>query len=418
MKDSLNTDGRLRRDEITPIIGLPTHHLISLDYRSSRPHNPAAMQKTVHSEILRSALTAKGWDQKQLAEALGVSGQAVTNWMKGVDFPRPATLLKLATALSLSFEQLVRSDTTDQPVIAFRKKGAAKTTNEHVLHARAMGAMLKPLVAHLPARQSLRTQISDTSLAYDSLQATAAAVRAKLGIGPEAVLSYEHLIGQFAANDAVIVPVMWGAKNTHENALHILLPAEKVTFIFLNLDTHLEDFKFWMVHELAHVFTPELAGKDEGEDFADAFAGALLFPRELAHHAYVSANHRRTPSSVIGALHDFARDHMISLYSVFNEVSKYAHARGLPALKVTPQQVHAARNSGNVRGELVSATLFRPLPPEPAVYIAAAQTVFKSAFFTALQALLRERGTGAGYVQQVMSVPLADAQALHDELLR
>ena len=122
------------------------------------------MQKTVHSENLRSALTAKGWDQKQLAEALGVSGQAVTNWMKGVDFPRPATLLKLATTLSLSFEQLVRSDTTDQPVIAFRKKGAAKTTDEHVLHARAMGAMLKPLVAHLPARQSLRTQISDTSL--------------------------------------------------------------------------------------------------------------------------------------------------------------------------------------------------------------------------------------------------------------
>lgn len=37
-----------------------------------------------------------------------------------------------------------------------------------------------------------------------------------------------------------------------------------------------------MTHELAHVYTPEIAGKDEGEDFADAFAGALLFPRELA----------------------------------------------------------------------------------------------------------------------------------------
>jgi Zn-dependent peptidase ImmA (M78 family) len=55
-----------------------------------------------------------------------------------------------------------------------------------------------------------------------------------------------------------------GEKKRHENALHILLPAEKVTFIYLNLDTHLEDFKFWMAHELAHVYTPELAGKDEG----------------------------------------------------------------------------------------------------------------------------------------------------------
>lgn len=376
------------------------------------------MHKVVHRESIRQALAAKGWDQKQLAEELGVSGQAVTNWMKGVDFPRPATLLKLASTLALGFDQLVLADEANQPVIAFRKKGGTKTTEDHVSRARAMGAMLKPLVAYLPARQSLRTQISDTSLAYESLQATAAAVRAKLGIGQEAVLSYEHLIGQFAENDAVIVPVMWGARKTHENALHILLPAEKVTFIYLNLDTHLEDFKFWMAHELAHVFTPALAGKDEGEDFADAFAGALLFPRELAHHAYVSASHRRTSSSIIGVLHDLAQRHMISLYSVFNEVSKYAAALGLAPLEVTTQQVHAARNSDGVRGELVSATLFRPLPPEPGTYIAAAHSVFQSAFFAALQALLRERGTGVGYVQQVMSIALPDAQAIHRELTR
>ncbi|WP_428421104.1 ImmA/IrrE family metallo-endopeptidase [Methylibium sp.] len=376
------------------------------------------MHKVVHRESIKAALAAKGWDQKQLAEELGVSGQAVTNWMKGVDFPRPATLLKLASTLALGFDQLVLADEAHQPVIAFRKKGGTKTTEDHVSRARAMGALLKPLVAYLPTRQSLRTQISDTSLAYESLQATAAAVRAKLGIGQEAVLSYEHLIGQFAENDAVIVPVMWGARKTHENALHILLPAEKVTFIYLNLDTHLEDFKFWMAHELAHVFTPTLAGKDEGEDFADAFAGALLFPRELAHHAYVSASQRRTSGSSIGALHGFAQQHMISLYSVYNEVSKYAHALGLPPLKTTPQQVHATRNSDSVRGELVSATLFQPLPPEPATYIAAAHGVFKSVFFPALQAMLRERGTGIGYVQQVMSIALPDAQAIHDELTR
>ena len=41
-----------------------------------------------------------------------------------------------------------------------------------------------------------------------------------------------------------------------------------------------------MAHELAHVFTPRLAGHEEGEDFADAFAAALLFPKELACAAY------------------------------------------------------------------------------------------------------------------------------------
>lgn len=375
-----------------------------------------AMQKVLHSESIRAALAAKGWDQKKLAEAVGVSAQAVTNWMKGQDFPRPATLLKLASTLSLGFDKLVLAEVASQPVIAFRKKGGAKTTEEHVLRARAMGSMLKPLVGYLPARQALRTQISDVSLAYDHLQATVAAVRSKLGIGQAAVLSYEHLIKQFVENDAVIVPVMWGEKKRHENALHILLPAEKVTFIYLNLDTHLEDFKFWMAHELAHVYTPDLAGKDAGEDFADAFAGALLFPKELAHQAYVSASSKRTASSVISSLHTFAQEHLISLYSVFTEVNKYAVAMGLPPLKAGERDVHAVRNS--VRGELVSAILFKPLPPDPKTYIASAHGVFQSLFFTALQAMLRDRGTGAGYVQQVLSVALPDAQAVYDELIR
>lgn len=392
--------------------------MIKLDYWQRLWNNHIVMHRVIHSEAIKAALSVKGWDQRKLAEEVGVSAQAVTNWMKGVDFPRPATLLKLASVLTLSFDKLVLADPTDQPVVAFRKKGGAKTTDEHVLRARAMGAMLKPLVRYLPARQSLRTQISDTSLAYEHLQATVAAVRSKLGIGQGAVLFYEHLIAQFAANDAVIVPVMWGEKKRHENALHILLPAEKVTFIYLNLDTHLEDFKFWMAHELAHVYTPELAGKDEGEDFADAFAGALLFPKELAHQAYVSASSKRTSSGIISALYTYAQEHLISLYSVFNEVSKYAQATGLTPLKVSEKDVHAVRTSDGIRGDLVSSTFFKPVPPDPATYIALAQGVFHSSFFVALQAMLRDRGTGPGYVQQVLSIALPDAQAIYDELTR
>jgi hypothetical protein len=186
----------------------------------------------------------------------------------------------------------------------------------------------------------------------------------------------------------------------------------------LNLDTHLEDFKFWMAHELAHVYTPDLAGKDAGEDFADEFAGALLFTKDLAHLAYADACRKHTPGGRISALHGFAEQHSISLYSVFNEVRKYAKATGLPQLKLEEHAVHAARNSDGMRGDLVSATLFKPLPPNPATYIASAHNVFQSTIFVALQAMLRDRGTSAGYIQQVLGVAFADAQSIHDELIR
>lgn len=393
-------------------------NLIKLDFECLPAHNPQVMHKVLHTDAIRAALHDKGWDQKKLAQAVGVSAQSVTNWMKGTDFPRPATLLKLATTLSLGFDRLVLADTANQPVVAFRKKGSAKTTQAHVQRAVAIGELLRPLVNYLPSRQSLYTQISDTSLAYERLQTTVSAVRSRLGIGQAAVLSYEHLIAQFAENNAVIVPVMWGTRQKHENALHILLPAEKVTFIYLNLDTYLEDFKFWMAHELAHVYTPDLAGKPEGEDFADAFAGALLFPRELARQVYAAAMTAGTPSGEMAALLAAAEAHQISLFSVFRETSHHAQAAGLPALKVAEADIHAVRNSQAVRGELVSATLFKPLPPAAQTYLAAAHGVFQSQFFVALRAMLRERGTGVGYVQQVLDLALPDAQAVYEELTR
>jgi len=181
----------------------------------------------------------------------------------------------------------------------------------------------------------------------------------------------------------------------------------------LNLDTYLEDFKFWMAHELAHVFTPDLAGKEEGEDFADAFAGGLLFPMELARAVYekVSGGNKAHESKVLQA---FAAEHGISLFSVFSETNRFAQANGLLSLKHDAKEVHAIRNAQ--RGKLVSELLFAPLPPEPSVYIAAAEKQFKSPFFRALQRMVKEQQTGPGYIQQVMDIPMQDATALHREL--
>lgn len=378
--------------------------------------NPPVMHKVIHSDKVKQALQDRGWSQKDLAAELDVTAQAVTNWIKGADFPRPDKLLKLATTLKLNFADLVISPAKGQPVIAFRKKGGAKTTEAHILKAMAMGALLKPLVPFLPELRSLRVQIPSPTVQYDALQAVAAEVRTRIGLGAQAVLLYEHLIGEFESNGAVIVPVMWGEKQNHKNALHILLPQEQVTFIFLNLDTRLEDFKFWMAHELAHVYTPDLAGKDEGEDFADAFAGAVLFPKALAEVAYHQAIKQRHASGEIKELHHYAAAHSISLYSVFCEVNRFAKSLGLPQLRCKDGDIHATRNG--LRGKLVSEILFAPAPPEPPAYMAAAHNVFRSAFFSALQRMTKSKGTGPGYVQQVMDIPMQDAIALHGELSR
>jgi hypothetical protein len=238
--------------------------------------------------------------------------------------------------------------------------------------------------------------------------------RAELGVGQRAVLSYDHLIGQFKKNGAVLVPVFLGSKGNHENAIHIRLPAEDVTFIYLNLDVRVEDFKFWMAHELAHVYTPELAGSEEGEDFADAFAGALLFPHECAEAAYTEAS-IGAKSAVVAVLSSFAREHEVSLNTVFQQVKRYAKFADLPGLELADKTIHQVRNMSAAK--TVSASLFAPLPVEAKSYVAAAEAQFQSKFFDALRRLVREKGASSGYIQQVLDVSLQDAMSIHRVLV-
>ncbi len=372
------------------------------------------MHKVIHSDSIKAAIAARGWSQEQLAKSIGESPQVVSHWLQGKNFPRPEKLLKLATTLMLSFDQLVMPD-ADQPIIAFRKKAGSKTTDEHLAKAQAMAALLRPLVDYLPERRSLHMTLPSASTDYLPLQNAAAEVRGKLGIGAQAVLGYEHLIKEFKANDAVLVPSLWAEKKNHKNALHILLPDHKVTFVYLNLDTHLEDFKFWMAHELAHVYTPDLAGTEEGEDFADAFAGALLFPKACAEAAYALAIQATSAPSLLKILISSAHSHSISLNTVFLQVQSYARAKGLAALQLPESQLHAVRS--NQRNGLVSESLFKPMPPSADALIAVAANLFSSGFFVALKTMLLERGTGPGYLQQILDIGLQDATALHRALV-
>lgn len=372
------------------------------------------MRKVINQTTLQSALKTKGWTQSKLADEVGVSAQSVTNWIQGEGFPRPATLLKLATLLRLNFEQLVKTDESDRPVVAFRKKANAKTTDTHINKATEIGMLLKPLVPYLPEMQALRTLITSPSIEYSKLQTAVSQTRARLGLGDQAVLRYEQLIGEFADCGAILIPVLWGAKGNHENAMHIRLPAEDITFIFVNLDTRVEDFKFWMAHELAHVFTPDLAGSTEGEDYADAFAGSLLFPRACAEAAYAEASSKRSANGEIETLLHHAHTHSISLNTVHQRVKDYATFAKLPTLSVDDRAIHMVRNS--ISGPLVSEALFDPMPPSPKQYIANAENNFRSTFFHALKQMILDKGIEPGYLQQILDLSIGDAQALHEEL--
>ena len=89
-------------------------------------------------------LEKKGLSQSNIAEALDVSRTIVSDWFNQKKSPRPKHLLQLSNILGLSYENLIIEESSNEPVVAFRKKAKSKTSLEHIENAKDRGWLLKP----------------------------------------------------------------------------------------------------------------------------------------------------------------------------------------------------------------------------------------------------------------------------------
>ncbi len=65
-------------------------------------------------EALKARRTAAGFTQEYVAEALGVSRQAVSKWENGASEPSTANLMALSKLYGLPVDELLRSAETDE----------------------------------------------------------------------------------------------------------------------------------------------------------------------------------------------------------------------------------------------------------------------------------------------------------------
>jgi len=374
------------------------------------------MEKSLNKTKLEEAAAAKGLNQSAIAKALGLTRASVSKWFKGKSFPRPAELLALGRLLKLRHDELVeRLVPKDQPLVAFRKRASCKTTEEHIVRAQNMGRFLKPLAGYLSVDEFLGPpSLKSPSCDYRYLQDLAARIRREADIAETARFDFKSLIQLFQKYQAVIIPTLWGHKTKHENALHIHLPDSRTTWIYLNLDVEIHDFKFWMAHELGHVLTVDLLreGKDqEAEDFADAFAGALLFPGPLAESALADYERARTAQGRLNVLEKWATEHTISPNSVYKEVEKLAREMKRPFEALDGKVLFPAISAFNRDYKTVSAELFDGTQPTADHFMRVAQETFGTEVYGGLGRYVRETQAEAGVIATILDVSPMDARA-------
>ncbi len=375
--------------------------------------------KTLNIDNVTTQLELLGLSQAGIAENLNVSRQSISNWMQGKKFPRPNALLKLAKILQLSFDDIViKTDISRDPIVAFRKKGRHKISSDYIEDAKDKGFLLEQLIDYLPYdKLSNPPALIEPKLDYKYIQQAADQVRKDIGKENESKLEFDDLIDFFIQYHAVIIPVFWGNKSNHENALHIYLPQSRITWIYLNLDSKIHDFKFWMAHELGHVKAPELK-LEEAEDFADSFAGALLVNQTMAQHEYEILQTLPNKSHKIARIKEKAEELTISPLTIYYEINKYAEYKKLPGINLEKNSaIFKANTLFCNKYKSLSEHLFDTLPPSAIDYIESAQKYFNSPFFDSLKMFMAHKKKSAGFLQAILNLSTPDAHALYQGLL-
>ena len=379
------------------------------------------MEKRLNVSKLQEAAESKGLNQSAIAKELRVTRASVSKWFSGKSFPRPAELLNLGRLLKLRHQELVeRLVPVEQPLVAFRKRASCKTTDAHIARAQNMGHFLKALVGYLSVDEFMGPpSLKNPTCDYRYLQELAARIRREANIAETATFEFQSLIQLFKKYQAVIIPTLWGHKTKHENALHIHLPESRTTWIYLNLDVEIHDCKFWMAHELGHVLTVDLLreGKiEQAEDFADSFAGALLFPEPLAKQALAEYAKVRNDQGRLAVLEKWATEHTISPNSVYMEIEKLAEAAGTSFTSIDNTTLFPAIAAFNKSHPKVSAALFDDTQPTADHFMRIAQETFGTEVYGGLGKYVREKKAGPGVIATILDVSPVDARAYLEAL--
>jgi transcriptional regulator with XRE-family HTH domain len=379
------------------------------------------MEKRLNQAEMEAKCSALGMTQTSIAEHLGLSRAAVSKWFTGKSFPRPPELLKLGKLLGLRHGELVETvQSVEEPLVAFRKRAGCKTTDRHLMRARDMGHLLRPLVNYLDFDPFLGPPaLKKPTTDYRYLQNLVAKVRREMDAPEDAPLDFDQLIKCFHEYQAVIIPTLWGKKSKHENALHIHLPDSKTTWIYLNLDVEIHDFKFWMAHELGHVMTSDLletGAIDEAEDFAEGFAGALLYPESAAEAGFKAYKRQRTDQSRLAGIFAAAKEYTISPLSIYLELRNYANAHHESFTEIDSKRLHTEITNFNKRLPTLSEYLFDGEKPTANQFMRVAQEQFGTDFFKAFAQYIRDQEPGPSTISGIMGVSPIDARAYQDAL--
>jgi len=265
--------------------------------------------------MIRDVATSKGVSLKKLAEAIGVSRQAVNAWING-KIPKGNHLVALCQQLDIEPNYLFSSELNHAITVPLhRKRGRAKITSEVNDEALGIAEQYNILFKQSPSPgvvPILRIDQRNEKVA----KAVAGKLRDLSEIERGNPIDYPHT---FALLEQLGIVAVFRSfpKTIKSYAFHAKIHGHRV--IFVNIETKLIDLIFPLLHDAVHCIRDEKITNGEydeaEENFCDQVANFVQFPDEYVSAIYTAISDLR-PGVQINKLKEFSRRNSHSLIGI------------------------------------------------------------------------------------------------------
>src|ERR1035437_5442580 len=247
------------------------------------------LKQQLNLSLINEKLKSSGLNQSDIAKELDISRESVSQWFSDDNFPRPRHLLALSNFLDLDYSEVVIEEPDEnEPVYAFRKVHDTIHSEEDVEKVKEIGYSLEKLIPFITLN-SFKTTLSNPKNNIFYISDIVKDFKNRYGI-KSTLVEFEEIQKIFMGCNAFVIPVLWGESDNKTNSIHIHLPESMTDWIYINLDSFIYDYKFWMIHELSHLISSEIKDELESESFADNFAAEFLFSLDEAEIFVKSLN--------------------------------------------------------------------------------------------------------------------------------
>lgn len=229
-------------------------------------------------ERIKSVRRRAGLNLRELAEKVGVSAQAISKYERDMDVPGSSILIKLARALGVRVENLLRSQSISLSQPSYRSyRSKLRVRDAEIIHAQ----VLEWLERYIGIEEIMDVQaefhtpeINRRIKTMNDIEQVALNLRKSWQIGLDPI---ENLV-EILEGQGIKVGMIEGADSF--DAL-TLMANESIPVIVVKDDVPGDRQRLSIAHELGHLILKLPNGMDE-EKAAYRFAGAFLVPEPSA----------------------------------------------------------------------------------------------------------------------------------------